>query len=155
MALGENRKNVPEQAIAEKRNWLKCSGTKETECKIRQITMKASGIFQWMKYSLKYVSEGCIWKPVYSGTSGENNGITNNCSGTCPVPARNLGLSLWNMVPEHPSDLDPCSHLLASVFIADLEKAAPGKMRPNFSGQFLWRRTYSNRAQTTFGFRHW
>ena len=38
-------------------------------------------------------------------------------SGTCPVPGRNLGLSLWNMVPEHPSDLDPCSHLLASSFI--------------------------------------
>ena len=46
MALGENRKNVPEQAIADQRNLLKCSGTKETECKIRQITMKASGIFQ-------------------------------------------------------------------------------------------------------------
>ena len=60
MALGENRKNVPEQAIVEEQNWLECSGTKETECKIRQITMKASGIFQWMKYSLKHVSEGCI-----------------------------------------------------------------------------------------------
>ena len=28
---------------------------------------------------------------------------------------------------------DPCSHLLASVFIADSEKAARGKMRPIFS----------------------
>eukprot|EP00620_Florenciella_sp_RCC1587_P012700 CAMPEP_0182564896 /NCGR_PEP_ID=MMETSP1324-20130603/6752_1 /TAXON_ID=236786 /ORGANISM="Florenciella sp., Strain RCC1587" /LENGTH=99 /DNA_ID=CAMNT_0024778455 /DNA_START=61 /DNA_END=357 /DNA_ORIENTATION=- len=51
-------------------------------------------------------------------------------SGTSPVLGENLGPSLRNMVPEHPSDLDPCSHLLASVFIADLEKAARGKMRP-------------------------
>ena len=71
------------------------------------------------------------------------------CSGTSPVPWGNLGPSLRNMVPEHPSDLDPCSHLLASVFIADLEKAARGKMRPIFSGQFSWRTTNSNLANET------
>ena len=57
-------------------------------------------------------------------------------SETNPVPGGNLGPSQRNMVPEHPSDLDPCSHLLASVVIADLEKAARGKMRPIFPGQF-------------------
>ena len=76
-------------------------------------------------------------------------------SGTSPVLGENLGPSLRNMVPEHPSDLDPCSHLLASVFIADLEKAARGKMRPIFSGQFSWRTTNSNLAKPRSCFRHW
>ena len=38
---------------------------------------------------------------------------------------------------EHPSDLDTCSHLLASVFIADSKKAAPGKISSISSGEFM------------------
>ena len=115
-----------------------------TKCKISQITREASGILQ-----------GVHWlSATWPRNIAKSHLFMKFGSGTSPVLWGNLGPSLRNMVPEHPSDLDPCSHLLASVFIADLEKAARGKMRPIFSGQFSWRTTNSNLAKPRSCFRH-